>query len=137
MENNRQSIKVHNNTHRDKEADERLRQSNERQEKIPNSLYRLVSFIIALLLLIGVFELPIGYYSYLRCAVCIYSFASAYSYFTRKKRIIPIVFLAVGILFNPIILITMTKASWVIIDIISAIFVIIAGIYFYKTYRSL
>ena len=76
------------------------------------------------LLLIGLADLPTGYYTLVRIAVCIISVISCYwSYKSDDKvGLATVVFALLAILFNPIIPIYLhEKGIWAIIDIATAI----------------
>lgn len=76
------------------------------------------------LLLIGLADLPIGYYTIVRIVVCIISALSCYwSYRSDEKvGIATVAFGLLAILFNPIFPIYLqSKGVWTIIDIIAAV----------------
>lgn len=90
-------------------------------------------FIIpATFLLIGIADLPIGYYTFLRIVVCLSSSVIAYGCYSREKKINfgAALFGVIALLFNPIIPVYLqNKEIWTVIDIISAISFVGAGIY--------
>ena len=76
------------------------------------------------LLLIGLADLPTGYYTLVRIVVCLVSALSCYlSYKSDEKiGIATVTFAVLAILFNPIIPIYLQdKGIWTVIDIIAAI----------------
>ena len=76
------------------------------------------------LLLIGLFNLPTGYYTLVRITVCLVSVLSCYwSYKTDKQiGIATVVFGLLAILFNPFIPVYLqNKGAWVVIDTLAAI----------------
>ncbi len=70
-----------------------------------------------------------GYYEILRWAVSCFAFWSAYRITQKQNNIWFLIFMAIGILFNPIVKIVLDKDVWQIIDIIVLVFFIS---YFYK-----
>lgn len=75
-------------------------------------------------LLLGLADMPSGYYSFLRIVVCISSCLYAYwSYcFSEKVNIGVIIFVLIAILFNPIIPVYLyDSGTWGVIDVITAI----------------
>lgn len=76
------------------------------------------------LLLIGLADLPIGYYTIVRIAVCLISAMSCYWSFKSDEKvgIATVVFGLLAILFNPIIPVYLqNKGAWTVIDVIAAI----------------
>lgn len=78
-------------------------------------------FIIAILLFVGVFPLEYSYYIILRWVVFIASFYICFDGVVKKGSL-QIVPLVIGIIFNPIIPIYMSKGVWTFIDILSGIY---------------
>ena len=81
-------------------------------------------FLISIaLLLVGLADMPTGYYTIVRIVVCIVSCLSCYScyYSDRKIGIATVLFAALALLFNPIIPIYLyDKGVWTIVDITAA-----------------
>ena len=76
------------------------------------------------LLLIGLADLPIGYYTIVRIAVCLISALSCYWSFKSDEKvgIATVVFGLLAILFNPFIPVYLqNKGAWTIIGILAAI----------------
>lgn len=83
------------------------------------------------LLLIGLADLPTGYYTLVRIVVCLVSALSCYlSYKSDEKiGIATVTFAVLAILFNPIIPIYLQdKGMWTVIDIVAAV---LLGIRYY------
>lgn len=83
------------------------------------------------LLLIGLADLPTGYYTLVRIVVCLVSALSCYlSYKSDEKiGIATVTFAVLTILFNPIIPIYLQdKGIWTVIDIVAAV---LLGIRYY------
>lgn len=74
---------------------------------------KLFWYIPAVLLFLGVFSLPYGYYMLLRVIV----FVSALYLISQNKDAWLFVFLGIAILFNPVFPIYLVKAIWIPIDI--------------------
>ncbi len=80
-------------------------------------------FIVPIaLLLIGIADLPTGYYTLVRIVVCLVSAYSSYlSYKSDEKvGIATVSFALLALLFNPIIPIYLNKEVWTVLDLISA-----------------
>ena len=88
---------------------------------------KLLKFTTSVLLLLGIFQLPYGYYQLLRIVVTISSGISAYKAYENENQGLCIAFALVLILFNPIIPIYLNKEIWIPIDIIVGIFFGING----------
>jgi hypothetical protein len=76
---------------------------------------------LILLLVIALFRMPYGYYTFLRLVVTIYAAFQAFSNLNAGRRFKgwPVVFLLVGLIYNPIIIVTFEKAIWGIINVIT------------------
>lgn len=80
------------------------------------------------LLLLGIFNLPYGYYIFLRWAILISAVATAYYYYNIKLPAWGLVFGGIAFVFNPIYPIYLEKSTWIILDSIAA------GLFFYGGY---
>lgn len=89
---------------------------------------KLFSIGIALLLIVAIAELPYGFYTFLRIVVCSYSAYLAVAAFSEDKRIWVFAFIAIAIVFNPLVPIYLEKEIWIIIDILCAIYYVIVAI---------
>lgn len=98
-----------------------------------NRIIRYVPLIAAILLIVGCFRLPIGYYTFLRIVVCI---AAVILLFHPKGGSVTwrhIVNGIVAILFNPILPIYLhSKTTWVVIDIAVAVWFLFQTIVIFK-----
>ncbi len=97
-----------------------------------NSTIRYLPLIAAILLIVGCFRLPIGYYTFLRIVVCIV--AVILLFYPKNKSITyrHIINGLVAILFNPIIPIYLhSKMAWVVID------ALVAGWFLFQTIVTL
>jgi len=87
--------------------------------------------ISGIILLIGIPSwLPYGYYIILRIAIFISSILIAYRFYKKSLTFWAFVFGAVGLLFNPLMPVYMSKESWIPIDFITAI------IFFYVAFNK-
>ena len=89
------------------------------------------------LLIIAIFKLPYGYYTFLRWIVFISSGYSAYISFLNQKNIWVIILGILAIIFNPIIPIYLKKETWIIIDIFSVFILALSTIYIREDFKSL
>ena len=79
-------------------------------------------YIPAAVLFVGIFPLPIGYYTFLRLVVTAAAAYIAYQTFqTDKKSGWIWIFGFVAILFNPLIPIYLDKEIWMVIDLAAAV----------------
>jgi len=76
------------------------------------------------MLLIAVLDLPYGYYTLLRIVVFIVAGIIAFLAFKNDKELLLILFGAISILYNPIIPVYLNKNTWIIIDVLVAVFVL-------------
>ena len=93
--------------------------------------YKHFYYILIILLLIALGDLSYGYYSFLRIFTFIISV-----YTLRKNNLSTILFggwIFTAIIYNPIIKIHLEKENWILVNIISTIFI---GYYLWKTNKS-
>lgn len=90
------------------------------------SISQTISIIAANLLIIGCFRLPIGYYTFLRIAVCLVAVILLFYPKSESITYRHIVNGLVAILFNPVIPIYLhSKTAWVVIDAAVAVWFIV------------
>ncbi|MBU4349178.1 hypothetical protein KJ830_02225 [bacterium] len=83
--------------------------------------------ILSILILFGaIAEWPFGYYTLLRWITCIASILVAFQAFEKNIDWAKVVFIVIAILFNPLVPIYLSRSTWIPLDIITAIFFIIA-----------
>lgn len=91
------------------------------------SLPFLLCVVVAAMLFLAVAPLPYGYYTLLRIVVTgTFAWGAFVAYF-EQRPLMPWVFGAGAVLFNPIIPIHLNKELWMLIDSAAAIFLLIAG----------
>ena len=83
--------------------------------------FKLIRILGAVFLILSIFKLPIGYYTFLRIFIFIIALILVYKANKINEQIWLIGFLIIAILFNPIFPIYFKKDTWLIIDIITAI----------------
>ncbi|MBU1873615.1 hypothetical protein KJ688_07790 [bacterium] len=82
---------------------------------------KTVRLIASALLFIAIFDLPYGYFIFLRIFICILACLSAYTASEYKNKTWVWIFGITAILFNPIIPIYLDKEIWTVLDILAAI----------------
>jgi len=80
----------------------------------------VIRLISGVLLLLAIGFHPYSYYILLRWIVSGTSFYSGWAFSKMEQHNWAWIFFIIGILFNPIIPVYLDKASWVLIDLISA-----------------
>lgn len=81
-----------------------------------------VLLLTSALLIVALFELPIGYYTFLRIVVTIVSIGVLINEFPKGINTSVIVFGVIAILFNPLIPVYLNdKSAWVPIDIVAGV----------------
>ena len=84
-------------------------------------LTAIISLLTAILLAVGCFHLPIGYYTFLRIVVFVASIVLIVMHRERGLSVAVIVTALLGILFNPIIPVYLhSKTAWIVIDALAA-----------------
>lgn len=85
----------------------------------------IISLLTAILLAVGCFRLPIGYYTFLRIFVFVASIVWIVLLWERELTAAVIVTALLCILFNPIIPVYLhNKTTWIVIDALAAIWFI-------------
>lgn len=98
-----------------------------------------IVIIPAAFLLIGIADMPIGYYTFLRIVVCLSSGVIAYGSYSLEEKINfgAALFGVIALLFNPVFPVYLQdKELWTTIDILSAISYVGAGIYLKKKLKE-
>jgi len=85
----------------------------------------LIKLIIAVLLILCLFDMPYGMYELVRFAATAAFAYLSYDYFKRKKDGLGFLFAALAVLFQPFFKIALGRTLWNVLDII------IAGLLFY------
>jgi hypothetical protein len=103
--------------------------------EIMGFIYRQPHFwpaiIAAIMLLVAIAPFPYGYYQFLRWIICGIAIFIAYTTYHINRIWFMALFVAIAILFNPIMIIHFEKEIWQFIDIVCAA-VFIASIFFIK-----
>lgn len=97
-----------------------------------------IFLVPAAFLLLGIADMPMGYYTFMRIVVFLAGIFAAFMSYSEKEgiNIWTVIFALVAILFNPIIPVYLhDKEVWAILDFISAGIFIIKGIIAHKTNR--
>lgn len=81
----------------------------------------LIKIALSVLLLICLFDLPYGYYPLIRYIAVVGFAILAYYEYERKNIPMVIVFVALAILFQPLLKISLGRQVWNIVDVIIAI----------------
>lgn len=92
------------------------------------SVYKLVTkhhwLIMAVILLICLFDMPYGYYQLVRFVAMVVFGYSAYRYYKEQKESLMVTMITLTILFQPLLPITLGRTIWNIVDVIVAIFLL-------------
>ena len=83
---------------------------------------KIIYLLCAILALIACFNMPMGYYTFLRIALTLGALMVLYSEVQKDVNLLGISFIAIAILFNPIFPVYLyQKSLWIAIDIVTAI----------------
>lgn len=74
--------------------------------------------VLSLLLIVGIFDMPYGYYTFLRITITLSSIFLAYLNYKDNSFYWFWFFCLVAILFNPVFPIYLDKYHWLILDIV-------------------
>lgn len=80
-----------------------------------------IKILAIIILLCAVFDNPYGYYQFLRWSIMIIGGYLAYLSYISKKNNWTFIFIAITVLFNPIIPFYFSKDVWQILDIVTAV----------------
>lgn len=105
--------------------------------KLPSDNYSKLGYLTtAYLLFVMLYAwgntIDYGYYEVLRWAVSCFAFWSAYRITQKQSNIWFLIFMAIGILFNPIVKIALDKDVWQIIDLITFVIFCFYGLKYRK-----
>lgn len=82
--------------------------------------YKIAAYGSAALLLLAVGDWPYGFYTFLRIAVCITAVFGAVQAFSTDQAGWGVTLAAIAILFNPVIPVYLSQATWAPIDVVCA-----------------
>ena len=86
-----------------------------------DSVFHLGIYLVpAALCLIALFELPYGYYTFLRLVVTVCAGVAGYGCWKNGRIVVAFVFGAVALLFNPVIPVHLARELWAPIDVLVA-----------------
>ena len=92
--------------------------------KVTNYLVRHLWLIMAVILLICLFDMPYGYYQLVRFVAMIVFGINAYNYGVRENSLLMITMGTLALLFQPLFPITLGRVVWNIVDVVVAIFLL-------------
>jgi len=97
------------------------------KKRIMKNLY----LVLALLLILCIAPMPYGFYQLVRFVAMIMFAIMAYNYWTKDSNSIAIICVALALLFQPFIKVSLGRTIWNIVDIIVGIG--LAILFFYET----
>lgn len=84
--------------------------------KIPKLIY----YLCAALLVLALAPMPFGYYTFLRLVVTTVALISAFTFYKEDHVTWAWIFGLLGILFNPLIQVHLSRDIWMILDLLAA-----------------
>ena len=94
-----------------------------------NKLLIVMGFVSSVIVFLALFRLPYGYYTFLRWFITFYCICSIKITYKIMTTTYTLIYLILGILFNPFIPVYLTRELWMIIDIITGIIITVITIY--------
>lgn len=85
-----------------------------------------LKLILSILLLLCLFDMPYGYYQFVRLAAGISFAYFAYAAYEEKKEIQVLLYIGLAILFQPFLKIALGRELWNIVDVLVAIGLVIS-----------
>jgi len=86
-----------------------------------------ITGVVAIMLLLALFDMPYNYYTVLRFAVFIVSMVVIYTALPLEKHWLTIVFSLIAILFNPFIKISFDREVWALVDVAVGLMFVFGG----------
>lgn len=86
-----------------------------------NNLSPIIKLIIAVLLLLCLFDMPYGFFQLVRFASAVAFAYLSYDYFKSKQDGLGFTFAALALLFQPFFKVALGRVIWNIVDVIVAI----------------
>jgi hypothetical protein len=87
-----------------------------------------IKLILSILLLVCLFDMPYGYYQFVRLAAGISFAYFAYAAYEDKKQPTMILYVGLALLFQPFFKIALGRELWNVVDVLAAIGLIISTI---------
>jgi hypothetical protein len=88
---------------------------------------KIIKIFLAILLILSLFDMPYGYYQFVRLAAMVgFAVLAGFSY-RQKREIETVVFVALAVLFQPLIKIALERTVWNIVDVIVAVGLILSA----------
>ena len=91
-----------------------------------HKLIRVIGLVPTVMLVVAVFDLPYGYYTFLRLVVTVAALLIAWFEWANARRALWLVLMGlIALLFNPIVPVYLTREIWFFIDLaVAAIFMV-------------
>jgi len=87
---------------------------------------KIIKIVLSILLLVCLVNMPYGYYQLFRYIAVVGFAILAYYEYERKNIILAILFVALALLFQPFSKVPLGRQSWIIIDIVVAVGLIVS-----------
>lgn len=85
---------------------------------------RRIIYAVSLMLVVGAFPLPYGYYTLLRISAFMVFGLLAYDAYTKGGKALPWLLGFMALVFNPLIKVHFPKEVWAVVDVISAVILV-------------
>ena len=95
-------------------------------KKLKLTTENIIKIVLAVLLLICLFDLPYGYYQLIRYIALVGFAILAYYEYERKNIPMVIVFVGLMLLFQPIAKVTLGRQVWNIVDVVVAVGLVVS-----------
>lgn len=82
---------------------------------------QIIKLVLAVLLFLCLADMPYGYYNFVRFVAAFAFVYLAYEYYKQNKEGLVFVFIALAVLFQPLIKIALGRVMWNIVDVVVAI----------------
>lgn len=96
---------------------------------------RYIKVVLSLLLFLCIADMPYGFYQFVRVVALIVFAILAYSAYENKQMQLMILYIGLGVMFQPFIKIALGREMWNVVDVIVGIG-LLASLYFNKNKKS-
>lgn len=91
---------------------------------LTNKQIIIINLVMALILLLCLFDMPYGYYQLVRFISAAVFGLYAYHYYEKEEKLLFFIFLSLAVLFQPLIKIKLGRDIWNFVDVAVALWLI-------------
>lgn len=100
------------------------------------NIHLILKILLILALLLCLFNMPYGYYQFVRFITAFIFFIFAYNYSKKQNSVLMIASVGIGILFQPFFKIALGREIWMMVDVFTAVFLIFLILLDFKEFKN-